>query len=215
MSTPTTSPLRSVPKRASVARRTSSPGCAANAVPEGVGREAVLLSGLYGAGKSSVAAELADLLERARIGYALLDLDFLAWFDTGSDDGPGEEEVFRANLTAVVRNYVDAGIGRFVLAGLVADAAGRERLADDLGMPLRVVRLTVPFQEIERRLRADVTTGRADDLREARAQLQRDDGVGIEDLTVANDRPIREVAMQVLDWLGWLSAPGDSVSRPR
>jgi len=74
-------------------------------------------------------------------------------------------------------------------------------------MPLRVVRLTVPFEEIERRLKADVTTGRADDLREARAQMQRDDGVGIEDMTVANDRPVREVAVQVLDWLGWLSAP--------
>jgi predicted kinase len=175
-------------------------------VPDGHGREAVLLSGLYGVGKSSMAAELADLLERAGIGYALLDLDFLAWFDTGSEDGPGEEEVFRANLTAVMRNYVDAGIGRFVLAGLVADAAGRERLADDLGMPLRVVRLTVPFQEIERRLKADVTTGRADDLREARAQLQRDDGVGIEDLTVANDRPIRVVASEIVAWLGWLDA---------
>jgi adenylylsulfate kinase-like enzyme len=38
------------------------------------GREAVLLIGLYGAGKSSMAAEIADILERAGIGYALLDL---------------------------------------------------------------------------------------------------------------------------------------------
>ena len=173
-------------------------------MPDRDGREAVLLTGLYGAGKSSMAAELADLLERAGIGYALLDLDFLAWFDTGSEDGPGEEELFRANLTAVVRNYVDAGIGQFVLAGMVADAAGRDRLADDMGMPLRVVRLTVPLEEIERRLQADVTTGRADDLREARAQMQRDDGVGIENLTVANDRPIREVASEIFAWLGWL-----------
>ena len=175
-------------------------------MPAGDGHEAVLLSGLYGAGKSSMAAEIADILERAGIGYALLDLDFLAWFDTGNADGPGEEEMFRANLTAVVRNYVGAGIRRFILAGLVAEAADRDRLADDLQMPLHVVRLTVPFREIERRLRADVTTGRADDLREARAQLQREDGVGIEDVAVANDRPIREVAMEILDWLGWLSA---------
>ena len=168
----------------------------------------MLLIGLYGAGKSSMAAELADLLERAGIGYALLDLDFLAWFDTGSEDGPSDEEVFRANLTAVMNTYVAAGIGRFVLAGMAADAAGRDRLADDLGMALRVVRLTVPLAEIERRLRADVTTGRADDLREARAQLQRADGVGIEDLTVANDRPIRVVAEGIVDWLGWLRAAG-------
>lgn len=148
------------------------------------------------------------MLEQRRIGYALLDLDFLTWFDTGIEDGPGEEEeMFRANLSAVMRNYLDAGIGRFVLAGTVADRAGRDQLAEDLGMPLRVVRLTVPFEEIERRLRADVTSGRVDDLREARAQLERGDTVGIEDLTVANDRPIREVAVEILTWLGWLSRP--------
>jgi hypothetical protein len=28
-------------------------------------------------------------------------------------------------------------------------------------------------------------------------------GVGIEDVTVPNDRPIREVATDVLHWLGW------------
>jgi hypothetical protein len=28
-------------------------------------------------------------------------------------------------------------------------------------------------------------------------------GEGFEDLTVANDRPIREVASEVVGWLGW------------
>jgi hypothetical protein len=29
-------------------------------------------------------------------------------------------------------------------------------------------------------------------------------GAGIEDLTVPNDRPIRDVAAGVLNWLGWM-----------
>jgi adenylylsulfate kinase-like enzyme len=37
--------------------------------------EAVLLTGLFGTGKSTVAAEMADLLEDARLPYAALDLD--------------------------------------------------------------------------------------------------------------------------------------------
>lgn len=166
-------------------------------------RQAVLLTGIYGVGKSSTAAEIAEILESRRIGYAMLDLDFLGWFDTGRDDGAAGEELLRANVSAVVRNYVRAGIRRYVVAGTVADAAGRDRLAETLDMSLRVVRLTAPFDEIERRLRADVTTGRANDLRESRAQLDRGDSVGIEDISVANDRPIREVATEVLDWLGW------------
>jgi hypothetical protein len=71
-------------------------------------------------------------------------------------------------------------------------------------MPLRVVRLTVPLAQIEERLRADVTTERRDDLREAAAWIATSRGVGVEDLTVANDRPIRQVATTILEWLGWM-----------
>jgi hypothetical protein len=70
-------------------------------------------------------------------------------------------------------------------------------------MPLRVVRLTLPLAQIERRLAADVTTGRRDDLRRAAQDLTTGRGEGIEDLTVANDRPIREVASEIPAWLGW------------
>jgi len=70
-------------------------------------------------------------------------------------------------------------------------------------VPLRVVRLTVPLPDIRRRLAADVTTGRQDDLREAAAQIAASRGVGLEDLAVANDRPIDVVAGEILSWLGW------------
>jgi hypothetical protein len=63
--------------------------------------------------------------------------------------------------------------------------------------------LTVPLEEIENRLRSDVTTGRQDDLREAAGWVAASKGVGIEDLTVSNDRPIRQVALEILDWLRW------------
>ena len=39
--------------------------------------EGVLITGVYGAGKSTVAAEISYLLEQRRQPYALLDLDFL------------------------------------------------------------------------------------------------------------------------------------------
>ena len=38
---------------------------------------AVLITGVYGSGKSSVAQEIAHLLEKRNAAYALLDLDFL------------------------------------------------------------------------------------------------------------------------------------------
>ena len=63
--------------------------------------------------------------------------------------------------------------------------------------------MTVPLPEIEKRLRSDATTGRRADLREAAAWVASSVGVGIEDETVSNERPIREVAADILGWLGW------------
>jgi hypothetical protein len=163
----------------------------------------VLITGVYGSGKSSVAEEMAAALEERNASYALLDLDFLAWFDTGEEDGPTEYRMMLTNLAAVVRNYLAVGVRFFILAKAVRGAAELDDLKVGLPMPLKVVRLTVPLEEIEGRLSHDVTTGRRDDLREAAAWVAASTGVGIEDVAVPNDRPVREVAVEVLNWLGW------------
>jgi hypothetical protein len=70
-------------------------------------------------------------------------------------------------------------------------------------VPLRVVRLTVPLDEITRRLTSDVTSGRLDDLREAAAAIAAEEGVGVEDVVVTNDRPMPLVAQEIMSFLGW------------
>ncbi len=172
-------------------------------MPGGRGQDAVLITGVYGSGKSSVAAEIADILEKRGDRYAYVDLDFLAWGYQGDDDAAAERRMMLKNLATVVANYLAVGVRFFVLAGFVGDRSGLNNLRKELRMPLRVVRLTVPLEEIERRLAPDVTAGRKDDLREAAVQLSTSKGVGEEDLTVPNDRPIREVATVILEWLGW------------
>ena len=47
----------------------------------------MLITGVFGSGKSSVAQEMAYLLEKQNVPYALLDLDFLGWADTGVEAG--------------------------------------------------------------------------------------------------------------------------------
>jgi adenylylsulfate kinase-like enzyme len=73
--------------------------------------EGVLLTGAYGAGKSSVGAEIAYLLERRGVPYALLDLDYLSWAGTGTEDRAAEFALMLQNLTAVAANYRRAGSG--------------------------------------------------------------------------------------------------------
>jgi hypothetical protein len=165
---------------------------------------AVLVTGVYGTGKSSLAAEMADILDQGSVAYAALDLDWLTWFQAPGYDAHAEQRLLIANLRAVVDNYLGAGVERFILAGWISTSAKLEEVRAAVPGPMIVVRLTVPLDEIERRLRSDVTAGRQDDLREASAGMAESVGVGLEDLTVPNDRPIREVALDVLDRLGWL-----------
>jgi hypothetical protein len=181
---------------------------------EGRPPEAVLITGVFGSGKSSVAVEIADVLERQGLSYGVLDLDFLAWFHTASDDPTVEHRMRLTNLAPVVGNYLAAGCRFFILAGALRNRSELDSLKAALPMPLRVVRLTVPWTGIEKRLRSDVTTGRQDDLRDAAAWVTAAEGVGIEDLTVSNDRSIREVAGEILDWLGWKQAVGSSAYAP-
>jgi cytidylate kinase len=49
--------------------------------------DGVLISGVYGSGKSSVAAEIAERLERRGVPYgAAADVDWLTWFDVPGID---------------------------------------------------------------------------------------------------------------------------------
>jgi hypothetical protein len=91
----------------------------------------------------------------------------------------------------------------FVLAYFIPDHETLRGVREAVGVPLRVVRLTVPLPAIRQRLAADVTSGRQDDLREAEAQLAASEGAGLEDVAVANDRPIGVVTAEIMSWLGW------------
>jgi hypothetical protein len=166
--------------------------------------EGVLLTGVYGSGKSSVAEEIAYLLERRGEPYALLDLDYLSWAGTGTGDRASEFGLMLQNLAVVAANYRRAGVQLFVLAYFVRSSGEVQGVRKALGLPLLVARLTVGLSDIEQRLASDVTSGRRDDLREAAASIGLAEGVGVEDVVIRNDRPIGIVARDVMTFLGWL-----------
>ena len=58
--------------------------------------EGVLITGVYGSGKSSVAAEIAYLLGQQDTPFALLDLDYLSW--AGPDTGDRAAGIMRENI---------------------------------------------------------------------------------------------------------------------
>jgi adenylylsulfate kinase-like enzyme len=159
----------------------------------------VLITGVYGSGKSSVAAEIGYALEQRGELYALLDLDFLGWV---GDHDTGRAMMLR-NLAAIAPHYKELGVPRYVLAYFVPDLATLDGIRDALAVPLRVVRLSVPIAEIERRLASDLTSGRQDDLRDAAESIAASAGAGLEDLVMENAGPLPEIAGRVMTWLGW------------
>jgi hypothetical protein len=165
----------------------------------------VLLTGVYGTGKTSVAVEMADILERLGEPYAVLDLDWLLWFQSASGDVDAHAMMLR-NLAPIVANYQQVGVRTFVLARSIASREELESLRSVLDMPLTVVRLVVPLGEIERRLGGALPSGRRDDLMVARRWLADGTGAGLEDFTVTNDRELGAVAAEVMQRAGFPAA---------
>src|ERR1700752_1359365 len=76
--------------------------------------EAVLLCGAYGTGKTSVAAEMAELLEARDVPYAAIDLDWLAWANIAGSHGEAGHRLMLANLAPMIGNYRAPGVARFI-----------------------------------------------------------------------------------------------------
>jgi len=168
--------------------------------------QGALITGVYGTGKTTAVEEMAAMLEVAGVPYAAIDLDWLAWANV-DDHGPVSRQLLLANLRAIVANDRAAGMTRFLLAGTVEEPDQVADLAAAAEMPIRVIRLTAPIEVIVRRLEGSPTRERLDDLDKARADLDAGAGRRLGDLVVASDRPVGEVAEEILGWLGWLPSP--------
>jgi len=167
--------------------------------------DAVVVTGVYGSGKSSVVEEVADVLEQRGSAYAAMDLDWLWWFDAGQLTRDERRQVLMSNLSAVVDNYTAVGVERFLMAWAIESGADLNALRATMPMPLRVVRLTVPLDVIRSRLSSTATTARLrDDLAIAERWTANGTGTDLGDLEISNNRPLRQVANDIVSWLGWL-----------
>ena len=178
-------------------------------VPSPPDARAVLLSGVYGTGKSTAAVELTDRLEGLGVPVAAIDLDWLGWFAAPVDwDEHDDPRVGLANLAAIRETFLGVGVRSFVLAGTVRSERHLEGIRAALAMPLAVARLDVPLAAIEARLAGDPTASRADDLRVAASDLETGAAAAMPaDWVVDGNRPVAKVVDEVLSRIGWLESP--------
>jgi dephospho-CoA kinase len=169
---------------------------------------AVLLTGTLGSGKTVLAVEVGEVLEERGVPYAVIDLDWIGWVYAGP--GGDEDAPFRLiveNLTDAWPRFRAAGARRLVMARMVENREQVDALRRALpGVALAVVRVDASPETAAARLRARDAGATLDHhLEESAAFRAVVERAGVEDIVVSNDgRPIREVALEVLDRVGWL-----------
>lgn len=166
---------------------------------------ALLLTGTLGAGKTTVAIEIGEVLTEHATPHAVIDLDWLCW--AGPDfDSETIHALLRDNLAMVAQRFRRNGIGSFVLARGLLDPSHREAVR--AAMPevdLRVVRLDASAATLRQRLTARDSGANLDThLSELAGFTELVERARVEDAVVRNDfGPIREVALAALAAAGW------------
>jgi gluconate kinase len=175
----------------------------------------LLLTGVAGVGKSTVADAIGGVLTAAGFVTAVVDTDALAQFGPPPDHGDRRGSSFYddlkcINLAAVWANYQAAG-ARFVVVSAGIDSAPlRGQYAASLaGCEVQMVRLVAATDTVRKRLiERDSEAKRERHLRTLHEREARLEAVAIEDFTVVNDRSATVVAGEVTARAGWVDAAG-------
>jgi dephospho-CoA kinase len=166
----------------------------------------LILSGSMGAGKTTVLSEASDLLVESNIAHAALDLDWLGVMHP--PQGRYGEGILFTNLAAVWPHYRGAGARRLLIARVVEDRAELRHYRQAVpGAEIVVCRLRALVETMANRLRTrEPGMFQSQALARSRELEAILNSTGVEDFIVDNDgdRPVTEVAREVLTRAGWL-----------
>jgi hypothetical protein len=167
-------------------------------------RDVLVISGPCGAGKTSVGFECLELLEAHGLGAAMVDAE-LVYFHPKPADDPQGTRVAEAALAALVPVYEAAGIERLLLPRVIERPRHLELVRTAVpAAPLQVAWLEVPQEVIAARLGVrevgsalEWHVRRAEEIRRNAAEHD------LFDFAVDANRPVRQVAKDVLEHAGW------------
>ncbi|HYX52301.1 MAG TPA: hypothetical protein VE783_02550 [Candidatus Limnocylindrales bacterium] len=171
----------------------------------GAAESLLIITGSMGSGKSSVLAEASDILTLRKAPHAAIDLDALSLGHfRRSDDS---DQLMYANLQSVWQNFAAAGITRLLLARALETCEELELTRSAVSAKhVTICRLTAEIATMEQRVRQRESGILQQQFVERVSVLNAlIDRAALEDFCVANqDRPIHEVATEMLSRAGWL-----------
>jgi adenylylsulfate kinase len=163
------------------------------------------ISGSVGVGKTAVLIEIHDILEKRQVPHACVERDALGY--SWPPQGRFNERIIELNLSCVATTFLAAGAERLVIAGVIETP--HDLLVYRRCIPnaqIQVCRLTAALELRRERLRSREKGAGLDWHLERTAELDRIlDEARIDHFSVDNgDRPLRDVASEVLARAGWL-----------
>ena len=162
------------------------------------------ISGAVGVGKSSVLGELHDILANAKIPHGCVERDALGY--SWPTQGRFNEVMVQRNLSCLIANFLDGGATHLLIAGVIEGAEDLEVYSRCIpNAEIQVCRLTADLDLRRQRLRVREKGAGLDWHLDRTVELDAIlDKARVEDFSVDNgDRPLREVALEVLTHAGW------------
>ena len=173
--------------------------------------EALLIGGRAGVGKSTLGWEISTQLQRAEIGHAYVEGDFLDQLFPAPAQDPSKSGITEANLTAMWRNFSAHGCRRLVYTNTVS-VLEPDLIVRSLGGSVRVISVLLTASD-------EVTRGRLA-AREIGSQLEphlersarmasylQQTAPGSVSRVATDGRTVEELARSVIELTGWLAAP--------
>ena len=172
----------------------------------GLTESLLIITGTMGAGKTAVLGEASDILAQRQIVHAAIDLDALGLAHLPS--AAFSDSVMYDNLRSICGNFAALGVQRFLLARAIEDEAQLKLCREIIPAANTVVcRLVASIEAMKRRVRMRELGISQREYVARVAQLNAIlDRARLEDFAVRNeDRPLTEVAIDVLVQAGWIS----------
>ena len=165
-----------------------------------------VISGGLGSGKTTVLSKASDLLAKAGVAHAAIDLDWLTiMYPLQGNYG---QQLMLKNLAAIWPVYAVAGAERLLVARVVEDRSELQYYREAVsGAEPIVYRLTASAKTMRERLHVrEPGMFQAEALARSEELADILESARAEDFTVDNDRerPFTEVTREVLSRAGWL-----------
>lgn len=166
----------------------------------------LFVTGPVGVGKTAVLHEADVLLIEAVAQHATVELEEVArcWPDAIASS---RASLVYQNLGALWSNFSAVGASRLLLAGLLEHRSELRLVSEAVpGAKVTVVRLQAPLSVLEQRIRLREPRAPETEIDGARWWKERLDKARPEDrLVETDDRPVREIAREVLRLARWLT----------